>query len=130
MEYEPGKALPDWQYVKQELLQSSYNADVYLADYIKGNKRDNSSLMEAIKWIVDLYLKLKPKIDTKKPEYAIIIKLESYITKDVGLKFLDWYGILNALNIKLDDLGVTRIEMPNKKKLNHPLLRGNRPDVS
>lgn len=119
---EEGKAIPDWQYVKAELLQSSFNADVLMASYISNGKRDKNDLNDAVKWIIDLYLKLKPKIDTKKDDYKVLDKINDFVYDGKKVDFKDWMDCLNALNIKLDDLGVTKIELPPKKKMKNVLM--------
>lgn len=124
---EEGKAIPDWQYVKSELLQSSFNADVVFAEFLAYGGRDLAQLRDGKKWVIDLWLKLKPKIDIKKKEYDILKKLDDFIYKrGKDLSTNEWLDCLHSLNMKLDDLGVTKIELPPKKAIKHPLLRGDR----
>ena len=118
-----GKALPDWYYVKQELLQSAFNADILMASYYTDKRRNAGDLKEATKWILDLFLKLETKIDLTKPDYKDLTKIKAFIDDGAILKDKDWRNGLKSLNKQLDDMGVTRIEMPIPKQIQHPFRR-------
>jgi len=90
------------------------------------SRKKRKIFKEAQKWILDLFFKLEPKIDYNKKKYKILKKLDEFVNDGTILSFLDWRNCLKALNERLDELGVTKIELPLKKRMKHPLLRGDR----
>ena len=114
------RAIAEWMIVKREILESHYQAAEALALYIRNKARgeDGKSKADFIQKVIEIYLKIHPKIKKKDAEKAEIKKLEDYLLKrnDKGgnpepkmKEYVTIYFILQ--DIIEHQIGITKIEI-------------------
>lgn len=108
------KAVPEWWIVKREILWSCYEATKCLAMYKRGRERgslDIVSLIDFKKYVTELYLKLRTKIDKNDKTYGSLHKLDRYIMYGDKVQVPEWIKYFFLLQDFLEDrLGITKIE--------------------
>jgi len=104
------RAIPEPIVVKREMLYACYNASHFLSEYLK-DKRRKSDYKQFKKWVSDLFFKLEIKIDFKEKNYKVLNKMQDFVNNGTKLKYKDWVNCFWALRKKLEELGITKIEM-------------------
>jgi len=105
------KAIPEPILIKREMLESYSNACLSRAKFLKTKKGKYYKNWQF--WIMDLLGWLEIKIDFNKKEFKYLKKLQDFMNNPNGTKMTygDWSKCWYALRLKVETLGITKIEM-------------------
>lgn len=93
------------------MLESYSEGALSRAKFLKTGKDKYFKTFQV--WVMDLFGWLEVKIDFTKKEFKCLKKLQKYMNKSDATKmtYKDWCDCWFALRVRMDTLGITKIEM-------------------